>query len=833
MRHTPIHLLFVLTLILCAAMFLTCLPTAAQPVNIPDANLRAKVNAHLGKAPNAEITRAEMETLEWLIAKYANIRNLEGLQFATNLYYLSLWDNEVSDLSPLAGLTNIKTLSLSKNDISDLSPLAGMTKMQNLGLWRNAISDISPLVEMKWIYMIDLSDNEISDISPLAGLTNMEHLSLDYNAILDISPLAGMTRMKSLSLSNNVISDLSALAGLTNMEYLSLDYNAISDISPLEGMTQMKYLFLNDNEVSDISPLARMTKMGELYGSVSGVLDLSHNAISDLSSLAGMTNLGALDLSYNAISDLSPLAGLTEMKQLFLSGNEVSDISPLARMTRMGELVESDPGVLDLSNNAISDLSPLAGMTEMTKLRLSHNAISDISPLAGMTQMRELRLNDNKVSDISPLAGMTRMGELSGSVPGVLDLSHNAISDLSPLAGMTNLKTLYLSNNRISDFSPIMPLVTQQGFTLSDFGNLSNGNLSNPFASFSLAVRSAPNRAGVRVGDTFTLQLTAANLSDMAGWQTGITFDTNALEAIAVNEGDFLKSGGQDTSFSQGTLDNSAGTITQLSATRRSGGVTGAGVLLSVRFNAKSAGTKFIYLTDFQAVNSTGTRIAGTVNGIGFSIDAGQRFLAWDVNRDGQVSVLDLTFVSQSIGTNAEANYRADVNGDGSVIILDLVLVAQHLGESSTGAAPAPLTVEGSGLHPSTLQQWIDLAERADTGEPAFREGIANLEQLLTLFVPEKTVLFPNYPNPFNPETWLPYQLATPADVTIRIYGAEGQLVRTLALGYQAAGLYQYRSRAAYWDGKNGVGESVASGVYLYTLTAGDFTATRKMLILK
>ena len=98
---------------------------------------------------------------------------------------------------------------------------------------------------------------------------------------------------------------------------------------------------------------------------------------------------------------------------------------------------------------------------------------------------------------------------------------------------------------------------------------------------------------------------------------------------------------------------------------------------------------------------------------------------------------------------------------------------------------------------------------------------------------PDQTQLLVNYPNPFNPETWIPYQLAEPAEVTVRIYATNGVLVRTLGLGHQSAGYYTNRSRAAYWDGKNEVGESVASGVYFFTLTAGDFTATRKMLIMK
>ena len=99
--------------------------------------------------------------------------------------------------------------------------------------------------------------------------------------------------------------------------------------------------------------------------------------------------------------------------------------------------------------------------------------------------------------------------------------------------------------------------------------------------------------------------------------------------------------------------------------------------------------------------------------------------------------------------------------------------------------------------------------------------------------VPEETALLPNYPNPFNPETWIPYQLATPAEVRVALHTADGRLVRTLALGYQAAGVYQSKGRAAYWDGRNAVGEPVASGIYFYTLMAGDFTVTKRLLIRK
>ncbi|MCG8624724.1 MAG: T9SS type A sorting domain-containing protein, partial [Proteobacteria bacterium] len=98
---------------------------------------------------------------------------------------------------------------------------------------------------------------------------------------------------------------------------------------------------------------------------------------------------------------------------------------------------------------------------------------------------------------------------------------------------------------------------------------------------------------------------------------------------------------------------------------------------------------------------------------------------------------------------------------------------------------------------------------------------------------PQDTLLAQNFPNPFSPETWIPYQLSESAAVQIDIYDVSGHLVRSLDLGWQATGSYMMPSSAAYWDGKNAVGERVASGIYFYTLQTSDFTATRRMVILK
>ena len=173
------------------------------------------------------------------------------------------------------------------------------------------------------------------------------------------------------------------------------------------------------------------------------------------------------------------------------------------------------------------------------------------------------------------------------------------------------------------------------------------------------------------------------------------------------------------------------------------------------------------------------------------------------------------------------------MNGDGSVNILDLVMVANAFGN-----AAAPASVQELGV--AHVQAWLEEASRsihtADSRSEfsvAYEQGIFTLEQILTSLLPETTALFANYPNPFNPETWIPYQLSKPSEVMLTVYSATGEVVRTLELGHQPAGKCQTQSRAAYWDGRNAFGEMAAIGIYFYTLAAGDFSATRKMLIRK
>ena len=240
-----------------------------------------------------------------------------------------------------------------------------------------------------------------------------------------------------------------------------------------------------------------------------------------------------------------------------------------------------------------------------------------------------------------------------------------------------------------------------------------------------------------------------------------------------------------------------------------------------------------------------------------------------DVNGDGQVNVIDLAIVALFYGTRVPVGVSlpADVNADGVVDLSDLIAVAEGIDAAGGGLNQlAPWEVEAALLaaveQAAEIEAVAGAPEQVGTPRTAvslsirfasknvadalaavrtdvrFQKDFVVLEAFLALLteltvIPETTALLPNYPNPFNPETWIPYHLSKDTEVIVKIYDIRGVVVRELMLGHQRAGVYQSRSRAAYWDGRNNSGEPVASGVYFYTLTAGDFTATRKMLIAK
>ena len=689
---------------------------------------------------------------------------------------------------------------------------------------------------------------DIKDLTGLETAIRLESFSAWGNPISDIRPLAGLLKMRSIDISGTRVSDLKPLVNLTKLETLLLNSSGISDVSPLVGLVSLTHLNLKENVISDISPLAELTRLKKL--------ELQHNLIKDVSHLAKLTQLKWLGLQHNLISDFSPLETLLETTSIvshdnpgFSGGPKIE--GPWLWVTVPGEL--DGEGRAYLSNR---DLLAAASNNQVTEQEVATNGVTEGVAVGESTWTAgELDAEDeNNINTMLRERGLNPPKYPAYVIYGSTILYSPQEQDTNMFIGSDNGAKVWLNGVLIRkhtghyvdhDYHTFFPVTLKKGknVLLVAIDNNKGDNWSGYFGfeegteytvippDMVSRLKFSTTETNLLAGDTFTLNLNAENITDLAGWEADIAFDPNVLEAVEVTEGDFLKLEGGNTFFQGGTIDNAAGKITSLYSARISeSGVSGTGSLLSVTFMAKTGGETQVTLENFEFISITDDIIPTVPPNI--SITVGE-YPAWDVNQDGRVSIQDLVLVARDLGSGAPANLRTDVNRDGVINIQDLLLVASHIGETTSTAAPPTITTDSKELTPVMVQTWVKQAQAEDDGSIAFQQGIENLQKLLASLIPEKTTLLANYPNPFNPETWIPYNLAKPADVTLTIYATNGTVVRTLVLGYQAAGIYQSRSRAVYWNGRNNVGESVASGIYFYTLTAGDFTATRKMLILK
>ena len=705
---------------------------------------------------------------------------------------------------------------------------------------------------------------------------DMETLDRLWATSRDITDLRGIEfaiNLTELYLYGNSLSDISPLASLTNLTRLNLERNSLSDISPLSSLTNLTWLWLPNNSISDISPLSSLTNLTELH--------LAGNSLSDISPLSSLTNLTRLWLYNNSISDISPLSSLTNLTGLYLAGNSLSDISPLSSLTNLTGLY--------LAGNSLSDISPLSSLTNLTGLGLGRNSLSDISPLSSLTNLTGLWLYNNSLSDISPLSSLTNLTWL--------DLAGNSLSDIFPLIALTNLTYLYLQNNNISDIETLERLMLQgtvvyfrdnpafetPGLKIesgwiwmvvpatnvhsgSSAANSGRDFLSEASGGAVTEADVAVNGAsvGTQVGDSvWTAAALAATDRDnlnalMRAYNLGpnitypVAYGVVPIQSETPQQTRVYIGGGPVKVWFNGTL------VYRDTAQRY---VSNYETAVPVMLNA---GENLLFIAAYRPYSwSQWAAFFGFQDGTDYTVGTpGAGHL--DVNGDGQVDVLDLVLVAVFYGMRG-GGLPADVNADGVVNVQDFAAVAAGVDAANLSpqeieqvllaaleqaveieaVAEAPMrfrtpqhALSGGLVYGNVAAALADARLLADTGDARLSQGVALLKTLRELLtemraIPETTALLPNYPNPFNPETWIPYHLSKGTEVTLTIYDVRGVAVRKLTLGHQAAGVYESRARAAYWDGRNEIGEPVASGVYFYTFTAGDFTATRRLLIVK
>ena len=715
---------------------------------------------------------------------------------------------EPGDLITVADIARLTRIDADERGITDLTGLEHATRLERIEFRHNSISDLSPLAGLIRLNNIKLRGNRITDVSPLAELTNVDWLGLEENAITDLSPLKDLIKLNGIGISGNPVSDVSPLASLVSLEGVAAWSTPVSDFSPLSRLPRLRWIeFGNDRSVTKIPSLKGLRALRRL--------EIRGTAIADLSPLAELTQLQWLELVDNLISDVSPLVELKNLETLNLDANLISDPSALAQLT--------DLEVLYLENNVISDVSSLAGFKNLDRLDLRNNAISDFSPLDGLPEKTFVRMEGNPGF---PTGGPKITGPwLWAIVPGT-----RLEDDVDFLALATNdaATEVKVSTNGAKEGKA----VGKSKWTLHRLSASGGDNINRMTAALGWGTREEIYDHivyGSVVLDSPEEQQTTMFVGSDDAVKVWLNGEEVHRAFVARGAGDY-----QD--FFPVTLKQGRNVLLVALDNHGHGGFSGFfGFARDAKYEVFQPSINFLFSTDVPEINVGDTftvhlktenidDLAGLQTDIVFNPavltalsvsegdflkqDGGDTFFAKGTinNTAGKITGVRTVQLSKGDmdrqGTLLSVRFTAVTNGE-SRLTVDNFQAGSRRGEKIQ-ATPLEFTIIVGGNTPAA---------------PELR--------------PDETTLLHNYPNPFNPETWIPYQLAESAEVTVHIYAASGVLVRTLALGHQPAGIYQHRSRAVYWDGKNEVGESVASGVYFYTLTAGDFAATRKMLIRK
>ena len=624
--------------------------------------------------------------------------------------------------------------------------------------------------DMLNLMSLEAKEAGITDLSGLEYATNLTTLKLYSNQLTDLSPLSRLEGLISLDLGKNTITDIEALKGLTALTTLYLDRNRVTDFGPLSSLTGLSVLHLSRTGISDVSVLGNLTTLTQLY--------LTGNAISDIRALSGLTALGWLFLAQNEINDVSPLVGMEALVSLRLLGNPVSNPSVLYGLTQ-GSLIDVD---IEIPRPFV----PVCDRTPQVR-----DAIVAVLP------------NVNDCEDVTA-ADLASITELNLGFENITALTANDFN------GLTALKYLYLHENNLSRLpdSIFDGLIALESLYL-----YSNGLSSLPDGIF----------------DDLT-ELKYLNLWDngLSSLPDGIFDDLTELKLLYLlfNNLNRLPAGIFDKLTALESLYLSRNELSRLPAGIFAGLTALESLYLS--FNALSSLPDGIFagLTALESLNLSGNTVDPLPVTVSLKQVGESQFKAMVPTGAPFDIVLPLIITHGSIdgggtpsltistGTVESESVRVTrTPGTADAVWVDIGTLPRvseliHSGYALVKSSDLPLTViEGPG-----------------NGAP----GIA-----AEVVLPDETTLSANYPNPFNPETWIPYQLANPSDVVIHIYDARGQIVRRLELGHQPAGYYTRRSRAAYWDGRNDLGERVASGFYFYQLRAGNLSVLRKMVILK
>jgi len=352
-------------------------------VKFPDKALEAAIRRALGK-PDGEITAGELASLTELkvdrlstptvteysgqknvavpITKIADahlkIKNLEGIQYCTNLFSLKIDRNEITDITPISNLKSLASVDFTDNLIEDISPISGLNNLKVAKFRQNRIKSSGKLENLYNLRLLDLGDNRMQDITSISNLNKLEVLLLDQNEVSDIRPLENLP-LKDLNITRNRIKDISPLGNISSLFLLRASENIIETTGSMQKMSNLKYLELKQNKIKDIANIAELPALREV--------DLAGNLVSDIKAIKNL-KLSEVDRfeysidSYEKELEGYPLGQYHAMmivtKTIILFDNQIVDIEPILKMKGLDDKLQFGIGGNPLNEKSMNTIIP-------------------------------------------------------------------------------------------------------------------------------------------------------------------------------------------------------------------------------------------------------------------------------------------------------------------------------------------------------------------------------------------------------------------------------------------------------------------------------------------
>ena len=846
---------------------------------MPDANLRAAVRTALGLGPNDALTQQALQTLTSLrylgpdLSDNQKITDLTGLEYALNLEHLDLYMHLISDLRPLEKLAKLRSLWLAGNKISNIRPLTRLP-LEGLDLGGNPITDFTPLAELTSLTRLDFWGNGLGDnnLHLITGLTQLTQLDLRNNQISNVTSLTKLVNLKKLRLEGNSISDTAPLLTLTSQNPdLEIDIE-IDEEPPSKPDTEIE-AEVPDLMVESIRVNKTAVDPGDTFR-LDAVIKNQGKAASDAAMVRFYRSPDATITTEDTEvrrSDLPSLAvGRTKNKWVRLTapktvgvyyygvciddvadeGNTENNCSTAVKIT-VGTVTVEPPVV---ETPATTDPEAEGSLAKQVFEKHSNilqrqdvkAVLPDVFPVLKEPDTQAL-LNPHTIELV--IADPDLLKKMVPTISDKFITLMKTDAAIKTLLSDAQVQTLLQTPTAIDELAKLLGVSIAPPPTANEHWM--------PDANLRAAVRKA---LGLKPSETLTpqamrklthldVQLSQGAVSvnrDQIKYITGLEHATQLTELILsfhqISDLSPLKNLTALTKLSIWGCE-----VKDLIPLKNLTALT----YLGLSYNQISDLTPLKNLTALRTLFLEFNQISDITPLKNLTALTGLT-VGWNNKVTDVTALKNLTALWW---LSFEANKVTDITALKNLTRLrDLDIGRNQIRDITPLTGLTNLT--GLLLHQNQISDVTPLANLTNLTELKVRENpIADLAPLRRLkaknpgvsididinagaapsapLVPAETALLPNYPNPFNPETWIPYQLAKSADVALTIYDVRGVVVRRLALGHRPAGFYQSRARAAHWNGRNALGEKVASGLYFYTFTAGSFTATQKMLIRK